>query len=40
MTHIRSLLARTGLLSRDVKILRGICRQISWAIQGRNHEPP
>jgi tRNA/rRNA methyltransferase len=27
MTHIRRLLSRTGLLARDVKILRGICRQ-------------
>jgi tRNA/rRNA methyltransferase len=33
MTHIRRLLSRTGLLARDVKILRGICRQVSWAVK-------
>jgi tRNA/rRNA methyltransferase len=30
MMHIRRLFARTTLLAREVKILRGICRQIEW----------
>jgi tRNA/rRNA methyltransferase len=30
MTHIRRLLARTTLQAREVKIIRGICRQIEW----------
>ena len=30
MMHIRRLLARTTLQARDVKIIRGICRQIEW----------
>ncbi|MDA8125006.1 MAG: RNA methyltransferase [Deltaproteobacteria bacterium] len=30
MMHIRRLLARTTLQAREVKILRGICRQIEW----------
>ena len=32
MTHIRRLFSRTALLARDVKIIRGICRQIEWYI--------
>jgi tRNA/rRNA methyltransferase len=28
--HIRRLFARTTLFAREVKILRGICRQIEW----------
>ncbi|HON23992.1 MAG TPA: RNA methyltransferase [Syntrophales bacterium] len=35
LMHIRRLLARTGLFSRDVKIIRGICRQISWAVRNK-----
>jgi tRNA/rRNA methyltransferase len=30
MMHIRRLFARTTLQAREVKILRGICRQIEW----------
>jgi tRNA/rRNA methyltransferase len=30
MTHIRRLFARTTLHAREVKIIRGICRQIEW----------
>jgi tRNA/rRNA methyltransferase len=30
MTHIRRLFSRTTLLAREVKIIRGICRQIEW----------
>ena len=34
MMHIRRFLARTKLFSKEVKILRGICRQLDW--YGRN----
>ncbi len=30
MTHVRRLFSRTTLLAREVKIIRGICRQIEW----------
>jgi len=30
MMHLRRLFSRTTLLAREVKILRGICRQIEW----------
>jgi tRNA/rRNA methyltransferase len=30
MRHIRRLLSRTALFTREVKIVRGICRQIEW----------
>ena len=30
MMHIRRLFARTSLQAREVKIIRGICRQIEW----------
>jgi tRNA/rRNA methyltransferase len=30
MMHLRRLFARTTLQTREVKILRGICRQIEW----------
>jgi len=32
MMHIRRFLSRTKLFSRDVKIIRGICRQIDWSL--------
>jgi tRNA/rRNA methyltransferase len=32
MMHIRRFLSRTKLFSREVKIIRGICRQIDWSI--------
>lgn len=40
MTHLRRFFARTGLFARDVKIIRGICRQISWALHGRERGHP
>jgi len=39
MYHLRRFFSRTGLLARDVKIIRGICRQISWALQSRTKGP-
>jgi tRNA/rRNA methyltransferase len=30
MLYIRRFFARSGLLSREVKIIRGICRQLQW----------
>lgn len=30
MLYIRKFFARSGLLSREVKIIRGICRQLEW----------
>ena len=33
MMHIRRFLSRTKLFSREVKIIRGICRQIDWAMK-------
>jgi tRNA/rRNA methyltransferase len=36
MTHIRRFFNRTSLLARDVKIIRGMCRQIQWYINQKN----
>lgn len=30
MMHLRRFFTRAGLLSREVKIIRGICRQLEW----------
>jgi len=30
MLDLRRFFARSGLLSREVKIIRGICRQLEW----------
>jgi tRNA/rRNA methyltransferase len=30
MMHIRRFLSRTRLLSKEVKVIRGICRQLDW----------
>ena len=30
MMHLRRFFARAGILSREVKIVRGICRQLTW----------
>jgi tRNA/rRNA methyltransferase len=30
MLHLRRFFSRAGLLSREVKIIRGICRQLTW----------
>ena len=41
MIHLRRLLSRTHLFSRDVKIIRGICRQVAWAIHAKApHDAP
>ena len=32
MMHLRRFFSRSGLLSREVKIIRGICRQIDWSV--------
>ena len=32
MLHIRRFFSRTRLFSRDVKIIRGICRQLDWRL--------
>ena len=31
MMHLRRFFNRAGLLSREVKIIRGICRQLDWS---------
>jgi tRNA/rRNA methyltransferase len=33
MQNIRRLFSRIGLRARDVKIIRGICRQLDWYTQ-------
>lgn len=33
MLHIRRFFARTRLFSKDVKIIRGICRQLDWYLE-------
>jgi tRNA/rRNA methyltransferase len=30
MMHLRRFFSRSSLLSREVKIIRGICRQLTW----------
>ncbi len=35
MINVRRSLNRTGLLSRDVQIIRGLCRQIDWYVNTR-----
>ncbi len=37
MMHLRRFFARSGLLSREVKIIRGICRQLEWSV---HHKKP
>ena len=37
MMHLRRFFARSGLLSREVKIIRGICRQLEWSVR---HKKP
>lgn len=39
MMHLRRFFARSRLLSREVKIIRGLCRQVTWAIgRGDNNK--
>lgn len=33
MMHIRRFLSRTGLYAKEVKIVRGICRQMTWFLE-------
>jgi tRNA/rRNA methyltransferase len=33
MMHLRRFFTRARLLSREVKIIRGICRQLEWYAQ-------
>jgi len=35
MMHIRRLLGRTKLFSKEVKIIRGICRQLEWSMRNK-----
>ncbi len=35
MMHIRRFLGRTSLLSKEVKIIRGICRQLDWYMRNK-----
>jgi tRNA/rRNA methyltransferase len=35
MQNVRRFLSRVGLQARDVKVIRGICRQVQWYTQGR-----
>jgi len=39
MLHVRRLLSRVQLHSREVKIIRGICRQIDWAVGQPGPDP-
>jgi len=36
MLDVRRFFSRVGLLSREVKIIRGICRQIEWSQHHKN----
>lgn len=40
MTYLRRLLSRADLSPRDVKILRGIFRQVNWAIDRAESDEP
>jgi len=35
MMHIRRFLGRTNLFSKEVKIIRGICRQMEWYMKNK-----
>lgn len=36
MLDLRRFFSRTGLLSREVKIIRGICRKMEWYVRHKN----
>jgi len=36
MMHLRRMLSRTGLTAKEVRIIRGICRQCDWFIKNGN----
>lgn len=38
MMHIRRFMSRTRLFAKDVKIIRGICRQIDWYTDNADHK--
>jgi tRNA/rRNA methyltransferase len=38
MMHIRRLFSRTGMLAKEVKIVRGICRQLDWYLANREQQ--
>jgi tRNA/rRNA methyltransferase len=38
MMHIRRFMSRTKLFAKDVKIIRGICRQIDWYTDNADHK--
>jgi tRNA/rRNA methyltransferase len=35
MMHIRRFLSRTNLFSKEVKIIRGLCRQLEWYMKNK-----
>ncbi|HUH66898.1 MAG TPA: RNA methyltransferase [Syntrophales bacterium] len=35
MMHIRRFLSRTNLLGKEVKIVRGVCRQLDWYMKNK-----
>jgi len=35
MMHIRRFLSRTNLFSKEVKIIRGVCRQLDWYMKNK-----
>jgi tRNA/rRNA methyltransferase len=35
MRNVRRFFSRVGLCSRDIRLIRGICRQIDWYVQRR-----
>jgi tRNA/rRNA methyltransferase len=35
MMHIRRFLSRTNLFSKEVKIIRGVCRQLEWYMKNK-----
>ncbi len=36
MMHIRRFLSRTPLFSREVRMIRGMCRQLDWYMKNKN----
>jgi tRNA/rRNA methyltransferase len=36
MLDLRRFFSRSGLLSREVKIVRGICRRLEWHARHKN----
>jgi tRNA/rRNA methyltransferase len=36
MMHVRRFLSRRDLFSKEVKIIRGICRQLDWYMRNKN----